>query len=155
VNIYLSASWKQRERVRALAQRLRRQGHHVYDFTDPACRNAPEIPPEAYPDAFDPDIHDYGRYLNRPVWNQAVECNRQALDWCDAVLLLLPCGLDAQADWAYAVGLGKLTCVVGKPLEGERHPTHLWADLIVATDAEAETWANTRPTAAAARAAEA
>lgn len=48
--IYLSSSWKNRDRVRSLAIALRAAGHDVYDFTNPACRNVPEIPPERFPD---------------------------------------------------------------------------------------------------------
>lgn len=41
--IYLSSSWKNRERVRALACALREElGFGVYDFTDPASRAAPD-----------------------------------------------------------------------------------------------------------------
>lgn len=33
MNIYLSSSWKNRERVRGLAQELRIAGYDAYDFT--------------------------------------------------------------------------------------------------------------------------
>ncbi len=44
------------------------------------------------------------------------------------VILLLPCGCDAHADWAYGMGLGKKSAVMGYPPAGEPTPTHLWAD---------------------------
>lgn len=129
MNIYISSSWKNRERVRRLAVELRAHGHEVYDFTDPNCRKAPEIPPEAFPDLFDPLKHNYEQYITAvPHWRTAVECNRAALDACDVVVLLLPCGNDAHSDWAYGVGRGKKSCVVGCPKPGERTPTHMWAD---------------------------
>jgi hypothetical protein len=128
VLIYISSSWKNRERVRALAEMLRGDGHEVYDFTDPSCRKSEEIPPERFPEEFDPEQHLYSEYLDRPEWHQAVSENRQALDRCDLVVLLLPCGNDAHADWAYAVGRGKKSVVVGHPGKGERSPVHLWAD---------------------------
>ena len=132
MNIYISSSWKNRERVRKLADALRDCGHVVYDFTDPKCRKAPEIPPEMFPEQFDPAKHLYAEYIHSvPHWRAAVEGNQEALQACDAVVLLLPCGNDAHADWAYAVGLGKKTIVVGSPKAGDRTPTHLWADAIV------------------------
>lgn len=135
VNIYLSSSWKNRARVRALAIRLRQDGHEVYDFTDPACRNTPEIPPEAFPDEFDPERILYDQYLQAvPQWRAAVECNRRALDRCDCVVLMLPCGNDAHADWAYAVGKGKASIVCGQPRKGERTPSHMWCDRFVGFD---------------------
>jgi hypothetical protein len=141
LNVYIASSWKNRDRVRALAVDLRRHGLIVYDFTDPACRaGVPEIPPEAFPEAFDPQRHRYAAYLERPEWRSAVQCNRAALDRCDVVVLLLPCGADSHADWAYAVGKGKRSAVVHHPPAGERTPTHLWADAILEHDLQVLPW---------------
>ena len=140
VEIYISASWKQRVRVRSLAKRLREAGFDVFDFTDPGCRRAPVAAPEWFPEAFDPQLHDYSEYLNRPEWQAAVWENREVLERCDAVVLLLPCGIDATADWAYAVAQGKLTVVVGHPSAGERSPVHLWADDILPDDDACIQW---------------
>jgi hypothetical protein len=74
-DLYISSSWKQRERVRNLAIQLRNVGLTVYDFTDPACRDTPEVPPEKYPEQFDPEKHIYREYLeSQPEWKMAVEC---------------------------------------------------------------------------------
>lgn len=152
--IYISSSWKQRDRVRALAIQLREAGFTVYDFTDPTCRQTPEIPPEKFPTQYDGES-SYAKYIQAvPEWRSAVECNRRAIDECIITLLLLPCGLDAHADWAYAVGRGKLTAVVGHPPAGERTPTHMWADTLLDTDAEAVAWCQQQldhPTAVTAR----
>ena len=138
MNIYISSSWKNRDRVRALAIKLRAAGHQVYDFTDPACRNTPEIPPERFPEQFDPDKHTYADYLNSvPEWSAAVYCNRQALlSRCNFCVLMLPCGADSHADWAFAEGLkaarhSMRTAVIGHPPAGERTPSHLWADVLL------------------------
>jgi hypothetical protein len=142
--VYISSSWKQRERVRAVAVALRAAGLDVYDFTDPACRGEPEIPPEKFPRQFDAVTDVYAEYItSNAYWRRAVEGNRRALDRCDAVLLLLPCGADAHADWAYAVGRGKRTAVVGSPPNGERTPSHLWSDALFHTDAEGVAWCAT------------
>jgi hypothetical protein len=139
--IYISSSWKNRDRVRALAVAMRAAGFAVYDFTDPACRETPEIPPEKFPDSFDPSCHTYRDYLaGTPEWHTAVECNRHALDNCSAVVLLLPCGADAHADWAYGVGRGKPSAVVGHPPAGERTPTHLWASALLRDESEVVPW---------------
>lgn len=136
--IYLSSSWKNRERVRALATVLREVGHEVYDFTDPASRCVPEIPPERFPENFDPDRGLYRDYLEAvPEWREAVECNRDALDRCETVVLMLPCGNDAHADAFYALGKGKSLIVVGQPKKDDRTPTHLWADVILDYDFQA------------------
>lgn len=138
--VYISASWKQRDRVRALATAAREFGIGVFDFTDRRDRVVEEIPPERFPEQFDPARHVYAEYLNRPEWLQAVLENRLMLCRCDTVVLLLPCGIDATADWALAVGRGARSIVVGHPPAGERSPVHLWATKMVETDEEALQW---------------
>jgi hypothetical protein len=133
MKIYISSSWKNRDTVREIAIRLRKLGHEVYDFTDPNCRQLPEIPPEKFPEQFDPTKHNYRQYLNRSKWREAVTENRKAIEWADLIVLLLPCGIDATADWALGVGLGKWSIVVGHPLAGERNPVHLWANKMIDT----------------------
>ena len=133
MKIYISSSWKNRERVRALATMLVAADHEVYDFTDRASRqlilgaDTQEIPPEMFEEQFDPEKHRYSKYLEKPEWIRAVMGNKAALDWCDVCVLLLPAGNDAHADWAYAVGRGKITYILGHPKSGDRTPTHLWA----------------------------
>lgn len=121
--------------MRALAIKLRQNGYEVYDFTDPACRNTPEIPPERFPDQFDPEKHVYADYISsQPEWKDAVMCNKVALEKCYLVVLMLPCGNDSHADAYYALGNGSRLIVCGSPNAGDRTPTHLWADTIVNTD---------------------
>ena len=50
MKIYISSSWKNRERVRNYAMLLRKREHEVYDFTDKNCRETQEIPPEKFPE---------------------------------------------------------------------------------------------------------
>lgn len=132
MRIYISASWKSKLMVRQLAHLLEASGHEVFDFTNQQKRKTEIVPPEKYPDQFDPQVHDYSEYLlANEEWRLAVEENRRRVDECDCVLLLLPCGIDATADWAYGVGRGKKTVILGYPPKGERSPTHLWADAIL------------------------
>jgi hypothetical protein len=129
VKVYISASWKKREEVRTLANKLRKLGHEVFDFTDHKRRNAPEIPPEKFPEQFNPEKHNYHDYLDWPEFRFAMRENYQAIAWSDLIILLLPCGQDATADWALGVGMGKRSIIVGNPGAGVRCPTHLWADV--------------------------
>ena len=124
---FICASWKKRDEVRMLAEALRTAGHDVFDFTDPSCRASPPAPPGEV-EAFDARRHSYAEYIDRPGWRAAVFENRDAIRSSDVVILLLPCGLDATADWACGVGCGKTTYIVGRPEGGEFSPNHLWAD---------------------------
>ena len=140
MNIYISSSWKNRYHVRNIAEYLRVIGHEVYDFTDPNCRKSPEIPPERFPDQYDPEKQGYYEYLCRPEWASAISENRKAICLADLIILLLPCGIDATADWALGVGMGKKSVVVGRPLKGERSPVHLWATAMFDTMNDTYTW---------------
>lgn len=133
--IYLSSSWKNRDRVRAMATKLTKEGYDVYDFTNPSCRNSPELAPETFPAVFDPETDLYQYFLkDTPEFSLGVEGNQKALQNCDAVVLLLPCGNDAHADAYYALGLGKRLIVCGQPPRGDITPSHLLADEIVDYD---------------------
>lgn len=144
MRVYLSASWKQRERVRALAEALRGEGHEVYDFTDPRCRKTPEIPPESFPLQFDPERETYREYITgNPYYKAAVHSNYEAIEWCDVVLLLLPAGCDSHADWALGVGMRKKSAVVGQPKTGDRTPSHLWCDQFLDRDEDVSGWLET------------
>jgi len=116
-----------------MAIKLREMGHEVYDFTDPKCRKTLEIPPEKFPEEFDPDKHFYSEYISKPEWVSAVYENHKAIKEADFIILLLPCGNDSHADWAMGVGAGKPNVVVGHPRKGERSPVHLWSDKILDT----------------------
>jgi len=131
--IYISSSWKNRELVREMAIRLRGDGHEVYDFTDPACRKASwEAPRESWPAPYDPAVHpSYSALLKHEGMRNSVMENQAALRWCDLVILLLPCGSDAHADWGYGVGQGKASIVVGAPRAGDTIFTHNWADAVL------------------------
>lgn len=126
--IFIASSWKQRERVRKLAQRLRALDYGVYDFTDPRCRKCVEMPPEKFPEKFDPEKHNYWNYINKSEAVEAVNENRRMIDCCKILVLILPCGIDATADWAYAVALKKTTIIIGTPNKGEYSLAHNWAN---------------------------
>lgn len=141
-DVYLSSSWKNRDRVRALAIRIEAEaGLRVFDFTNPACRNVPEIPPERFPVQFDSSKHKYMHYIQAvPEWRAAVQFNRQVIERCRVAVLMLPCGNDAHADWAYAVGRGLRTAVVGSPKDGDRTPSHMWCDAFCGEDEGVLRW---------------
>ena len=131
MKVYISSSWKNRIQVREMAIKLREMGHEVYDFTDPNCRKTPEIPPEKFPEEFDPEKHIYSQYIRKDEWVDAIIENRKAIQNSEFIILLLPCGNDSHADWAYGVGLGIPNIVVGQPRKGERSPVHMWSDEIL------------------------
>ena len=128
-DIFIASSWKSKEYVRRLAEAVREMGYSAYDFTDPDCRENPEIPSDKFPEDFDPMKETYWSYLNKfPEWGLAVEEDKGNIDKCKMLVLILPCGKDATADWAYAKGRGIPNVIIGNDREGERTPSYLWAD---------------------------
>lgn len=140
MRIYLSASWKKRSEVRELAETLRKYNYEVFDFTDPQNRKKDEIPPERILEQFDPSRHIYSEYLDRKEWREVVNENREEIKKADLIILMLPCGIDATADWALGVGMGKHSIIVGHPGKGERSEVHLWADEILESTEDIIPW---------------
>ena len=146
MKIYISSSWKNRNLVREISNRIRKLGHKVYDFTDPRCRASEEITMEKLHRVGRAEVYlksSYKEHLARAEWMSAVLENKRALNSCDLVILLLPCGIDAHSDWAYAVGRNKRTIIVGTPEEGERSLVHLWADRLFECSLDAINWLET------------
>lgn len=131
-----------RKTVRELSETLRRHGHEVFDFTDPNNRITPEAPPEQFPEKFNPEQHNYREFLNKQIWRDVVNENREAIKAADLVIMLLPCGIDATADWALGVGLNKRTVIVGHPPAGTSSEVHLWADAMLDTVDDISPWIN-------------
>lgn len=109
--IYLASSWRN-PRQPEIVRLLRNAGHEVYDFRNPAPDNDgfhwSSIDrewllwsPETYRD----------RISTHPIAASGFKCDKDALDWADTCVLLLPCGRSAHLEAGYASGQGK-RCVI-------------------------------------------
>jgi|GEM_PF-6877283 len=96
MKVFVASSWKNREKVRDMSIRLRRDGHKVYDFTDSECRKVQECPPEKQQGPFDQSKHkSYSAYLRTANYMYAAVMNNQEeIRKCDLLIMLLPCGND-------------------------------------------------------------
>jgi hypothetical protein len=141
-DVYISSSWSNKNKVRSLANRIRKECKlSVFDFTDENCRKSQLIPHGVIESFVNSNITSYKQYLNSyEPYKLAVNENKRIISECQVILLLMPCGLDATADWAYGVGCGKPSLVIGHPKKGDFAPTHLWADDIVEDTTETINW---------------
>lgn len=111
MNIYVASSWRN-DRQPAVVAALREAGHDVYDFRHPKPGNNAfhwtVIDPEW--EAWDPA--SFRKALENPVAEEGFCCDMDALDDCDAIVLVMPCGRSAHLEAGYAIGQAKPTIVL-------------------------------------------
>ena len=137
LNIYVASSFRN-QRQPEVVRRLREDGHEVYDFHEAPGFHWSDI---------DPDWEQWTakemRFIlnNDPRVANAFESDHHALDWCDAVVYVLPCGKSASLELGYAVGAGKLAAVLLDDA-GEPETMYELAHVICLTVDEVIYWLN-------------
>ena len=111
MNIYVASSWRN-ERQPEIVAALKRAGHEVYDFRNPAPGNTGFNWREIDPDWKNWAMERYRLMLNHPVAIKGFKTDMEALDWSDACVLVLPCGRSSHLELGYAVGRQKITCIL-------------------------------------------
>ena len=109
VKIYVASSWRNLLQPNVV-KALRKIGHEVYDFRNPH---------DGY--GFQWSMIDEGwqnwtqkefrEALNHSVAEKGFNLDMDALAWCDACVLLMPCGRSAHLELGWAVGSGKKTII--------------------------------------------
>ena len=101
LKIYVASSWRNTLYPSVLAA-LRAAGHEVYDF-----RAGGRTPANIFdPERTSWSLTDYAAALASAAAAQQFAADKTALDACDVVVLLLPCGCDAHIEAGYARGRG-------------------------------------------------
>lgn len=119
MKIYVASSWRNLLQP-AIVSMLRSGGHDVYDFRHPA----PGVSGFAWSE-IDPNWKtwtpsQYREALHHPVAARGYGYDIGALNACDAVVYVLPCGRSASWEFGYAMGQGKPGYVVAfEPTEPE------------------------------------
>jgi hypothetical protein len=108
--IYVASSWRnpiQQE----IVQLLRSEGYEVYDFRNPAPGQHGFAWSEVNPDwlQWTPEQFAMDLYSGHEAVERGFALDKNALDWCDTCVLVLPCGRSAHLEAGYAAGQGKLT----------------------------------------------
>lgn len=113
--IYVASSWRN-ELQPSVVSHLRKLGHEVYDFRNPAPGNngfAWSAIDRAWlkwtPETFAVALRTH------PVAAEGFRFDKAALDWCDTCVLVLPCGRSAHLELGYAAGAGKQSFVLLSP----------------------------------------
>ena len=105
--IYVASSWRnpiQQEIVSI----LRDAGHEVYDFRNPEPGNTGFAWSRIDPDWLGWKPAKFAALLTtHPVAAAGFALDKDALDWCDTCVMVLPCGRSAHLEAGYACGQGK------------------------------------------------
>lgn len=111
MKIYVASSWRNIVQP-AVVLLLRRCGHEVYDFRHPA----PGVSGFSWAE-IDPDWQrwtpaQYRAALEHPIAERGYAHDIDALNACDACVLVLPSGRSASWEFGYAMGQRKRAAVV-------------------------------------------
>ena len=111
MKIYVASSWRNVLQP-GIVVMLRRCGHEVYDFRNPAPGNNGFSWSEIDPDWQRWTPKQYREALDHPIAKRGFECDMTALRECDACVLVLPSGRSASFEFGWAIGHGKQGAVV-------------------------------------------
>ena len=108
MKIYLASSWRNEYQPDVLAT-LRRDMHEVYDFRNPIPGNTGFKWSAINPNWESWDAPTFIDALDHPVAEEGYAFDKEALDWCNACVCLLPSGKSAHLEAGYCIGKGKPT----------------------------------------------
>lgn len=111
MKIYVASSWRNLLQP-AIVLALRRSGHEVYDFKNPAPGNKGFAWSSIDPDWQKWDAAAYREALKHPIAAAGYALDINALKVCEACVLVLPSGRSASWEFGYAMGQGKRGAVV-------------------------------------------
>jgi hypothetical protein len=118
MNIYVASSWRNLHQP-AVVEALRQAGHEVYDFRNPAPGNSGFAWSSIDPNwqAWTPE--QYLEALAHPIARAGFRLDMNALEACEACVLVMPCGRSAHLELGHAAGADKKTFVL---LDGPSEP---------------------------------
>lgn len=107
--IYVASSWRN-PYYPTILKALQIAGHDCYDFRNPAPGNTGFAWSQLDPEWENWTMKGYVEKLTTsPVSAAGFKLDKDALDWCDTCVLVLPCGRSAHLEAGYAIGQGKPT----------------------------------------------
>lgn len=134
--IYVASSWRNPLQPNIVTV-LRDAGHEVYDFRNPAPGNGGFAWSTIDREWLGWQPEEFARLLTtHPVAAAGFKLDRDALDWSDTCVMVLPCGRSAHLEAGYACGKGKRVIFYLHPDKFEPELMYLLGDALVCSDAE-------------------
>lgn len=106
--IYVASSWRN-EFYTEIVKVLRSEGHYVYDFRNPPSGTGGFKWHLIGEDWQEWTPEQYREKLNHPLAERQFKNDLEAINSCDACVLVLPCGRSAHTEVGWFVGKGKKT----------------------------------------------
>lgn len=122
MKIYVASSWRN-EHQPSVVKVLRDAQHEVYDFRNPRPGDKGFAWSEIDPKWKEWSAAAFREALAHPIANRGFDFDMNALIWCDACVLVLPCGRSAHLELGWACGAKKWTIAYAP--EGEKHEPEL------------------------------
>ena len=111
MKIYVASSWRNLLQT-AMVPLLRGAGHDVYDFRNPPSGSGGFAWSDIDPNWESWTAAEYREALKHPIAMEGFKSDIEALQQCEACVLVLPSGRSASWEFGYAAGQGKLTAVI-------------------------------------------
>jgi len=111
MKIYVASSWRN-DIQPVVVEELRKLGHEVYDFKNPEPGNHGFHWSEIDPDWKNWKHIDFVKALNHPIANKGFKLDMDALQECDACVMVLPCNRSSHLEAGYAIGANKPTVIM-------------------------------------------
>ena len=127
MKIYIASSWKNCQKCLDLSGQLRDWGHEVDCFCDASMGRYVFD----YRDIGPIEEMDTIAFLDNPQSQAAFQEDQRWLNWCDAVVMVLPCGKSAHLEAGYAKGQNKFLVIYGPFVTGEVDVMYGFADDMV------------------------
>jgi len=108
--IYVASSWRN-EYYPEVVARLREAGHEVYDFRNPPSGDEGFKWSSVSEDYMAWTPQEYREQLEHPKAVRQFRNDIEAMEACDACVLVLPCGRSAHTEAGWFAGRGKKTMV--------------------------------------------
>ena len=108
--IYVASSWRN-PYYPAVVERLRQEGHEVYDFRNPPHGGAGFHWTDIDPNAPEWTFPEYAEGLRHPLAERQFQADIDALTWADTCVLVLPSGRSAHTEAGWMAGAGKRVLV--------------------------------------------
>lgn len=110
MKIYVASSWRN-EYYPEVVERLREAGHDVYDFRNPPSGGYGFKWSEISADYMDWSPEEYRDQMKLPLAERQFRNDVEAMESCDACVLVLPCGRSAHTEAGWFAGRGKKVVV--------------------------------------------